>query len=98
MFFTEERYQCLNCGYDAQTEIKSVKPSIPEPKKGQPIPKNVENLLNAEQRKATTSIDKAEKIRRLADQVRSGNVPPPNAVDDQVVKGSDPNVGEVNWV
>lgn len=109
LFLTANSYECVNCGYSRQATIT---PTVPtrQPITTQPVarptgkvPEAVEKAIQManenmqDMPRSAAPSKRGEQIRKLAEQLGDSTVPPTKQ-DEEILKGSDPNVREVNWV
>ena len=108
LFLNGQTYECMNCGFKRQANVAPT--MAPRPGTTTPIarptgkvPEAVEkaiqmaneNMSDAPRRTAPGS--KGAHIQKLVEQMGDSTVPPTKQ-DEEILKGSDPNVRDVNWV
>lgn len=109
LFLDGNKYRCINCNFSRLANVRPSYASTPTPTTtNRPTPSGkanevvekviaeAENNMRDAPRTATPNA-KGEQIRKLAEKMGDSTVPPTKA-DEEILKGSDPNVRDINWV
>lgn len=109
LFLNGQTYECLNCGFTREASVRPVTPTrvpttqTPIARPTGKVPDAVEKAIQMANenmsdvpRRATPGA-KGAHIQKLVEKMGDSSVPPTKQ-DEEILKGSDPNVRDVNWV